>query len=445
MPINATGVSAASDPVPAPRASAGTPPLEFDMKDLKSWNPVVKVLEWLADYPQCQWLMDLFRLFWPIPACRRLFKWAAATRFDDVQEVLTQDQIFQVPFGERAIELNAGGPNFILGMQDGAEYRHNLRQIMEAFRIEDVPRLVAPMTTNFAEKLINDSKGRLDAVEGLITLVCTMVCEEYFGIAIPRKKDFAYWTLAMSKYMFGDLFNNPGIRRAALAGAECVRTVIDDAIASERARGCTSETVLARLLQIQKRDPTTLPDTVIRAHFLGMIAGFIPTNATAGGHMLEMLLRRSDFMAPARAAALAADDDLLLCCLFEAMRFKPLNPGPVRYCTQDYTFAKRGFLSWRAKTIRQGMKVLASTQSAMFDRQQVKRPHDFDPQRPAYNYMLLGYGLHWCAGVFIAKAQIARTFKALLTKKRLRRAAGSDGKLEQLGGIPIHLWVEFDS
>jgi cytochrome P450 len=444
MPIHATEVSAASGPMPAPQTSAGTPHLEFDMNDLKSWGSVGKVVEWLVDYPQCQWLMGFLRLFWPIPASRRLLKWAVATRFDDVQEVLTQDQIFQVPFGERIVELNAGGPNFVLGMQDGAKYRHDLRQIMKAFRIEDAT-LVAPMTTNFSETLISDSKGRLDALEGLITLVCTMICEEYFGIAIPHKKDFGYWTIAMSKYLFGDLTNNAGIHRAALAGAECVRTVIDDAIAAERARNCKSATVLARLLQMQDRDPTTLPDSLIRAHFLGMIAGFIPTNATAGGHMLEMLLRRPDFMAPARAAALAGDDDLLMSCLFEAMRFKPLNPGPVRYCKQDYTFSKRGFMSWRPQTIRQGMRVLASTQSAMFDRRQVKRPHDFDPRRPAYNYMLLGYGLHSCAGEFIAKAQIARTFKALLVKNRLRRAADRDGKLEQLGGIPIHLWVEFDS
>jgi cytochrome P450 len=444
MPIDATGVSAASGPVPAPQASAGTPHLDFDMNDLKSGGPFDKVGEWLFDYPRCQCWMGFLRLFWPIPAIRPLLKWAVATRFDDVQEVLTQDQIFQVPFGKRIIELNAGGPNFVLGMQDGEEYRTNLRQIMEAFRIEDVSTLVAPMATAFAEKLISESKGRLDAVEGLITLVCTMVCEKYFGIAIPHKKDFAYWTLAMSKYLFGDLTNNAGIQRAARAGAECVRTVIDDAIAAERARNCRSSTVLARLLQMQDRDPTTLPDTVIRAHFLGMITGFIPTNATAGGHMLEMLLRRRDFMAPTRTAALAGDDDLLMCCLFEAMRFKPLNPGPVRCCTRDYTFAKRGFMSWRPQTIRQGMKVLASTQSAMFDPRRVKRPHDFDPQRPAYNYMLLGYGLHWCAGAFIAKAQIARTFKALLVKNGLRRAAGRDGKLEQLGGIPIHLWVEFE-
>ena len=78
---------------------------------------------------------------------------------------------------------------------------------------------------------------------------------------------------------------------------------------------------------------------MIRAILIGMIDGFVPTNTMAGGHILEMLLRKPVFMARAQAAASADDDALLKRCLFEAMRFKPLNPGPFRSCAEDYTIA----------------------------------------------------------------------------------------------------------
>jgi cytochrome P450 len=80
----------------------------------------------------------------------------------------------------------------------------------------------------------------------------------------------------------------------------------------------------------------------------------------------------------------------------------------------------------------------------MFDERRVDNPRDFNPGRPASHYMLFGYGLHWCVGAFIAKAQITQTLKALLLKDNLRRAEGPDGQLRRLGPFPEHLVVEFD-
>jgi cytochrome P450 len=81
--------------------------------------------------------------------------------------------------------------------------------------------------------------------------------------------------------------------------------------------------------------------------------------------------------------------------------------------------------------------------SAMFDPRKVERPYDFDPTRPASDYLLFGYGMHWCAGVFIAQAQITQTIKALLLRPELQRTRGASGKLHCDGGFPDHLSVNF--
>ena len=57
----------------------------------------------------------------------------------------------------------------------------------------------------------------------------------------------------------------------------------------------------------------------------------------------------------------------------------------------------------------------------MFDERGVVEPKKFDPDRRSHESMVFGYGLHWCIGAFLARAQITQTFKPLL-KRGIRRA-----------------------
>jgi cytochrome P450 len=417
------------------------PAESFDSNDLraKEGGIVARLTERVLDNPQ--WLFALLRCFWPIPSFRN---WVFVTRCDDVQEVLSHDRDFPVPFGPKIRELN-GGPNFILGMEDGTEYRRYQKQVMQAFRYEDVSAVVAPMANALATQIIAESKGRLDAVQDLITRVPTRISARYYGVPVPESMEveFGHWTMAMSTYMFGDPTNYPPYARAARAGGARLRPIVDQAIAdAKHAGGAGDETVLQRLVAMQAAGAPGLSDEVIRAYLIGMITGFVPTNTMGAGHMLEMLFRRPDFMAHTRAAALANDDELLRRCLFEAMRFMPLNPGPFRDCASTYTIAAG---TKRAKTVTAGMKLVASTQSAMFDGRRIANPRAFDPNRKPSESMLFGYGLHWCIGAFIASAQITQTLKPLLVRGNLRRAQGRDGQLQKLGPFPEHLVVEFDN
>ena len=396
-----------------------------------------KVAAWLFDDPQ--WWMGLLRRFWPI--ARFPGGWAMVTRFEHVQEVLAQEKVFNVPFGERMMEMTAG-PNFVLGMQDGPDYQRNHVQILRAFKREDVGSIVAPLSTRFAAEIVAGCGGRLDAIEDLITRVPTLLCESYYGVPISDKLRFAQWTIAMSGYMFGPPGERPENAGTAVAAANCIRPVIDNAIRDAKAAANRPDTILARFVAMQKEEAEGLTNDVIRGHLFGMITGFVPTNTIAAGNVLEMLLRRPDFMARARAAALADDDDLLRRCLFEAMRFKPINPGPFRVCSQDYTIAKG---TGGATTIRAGTRMLVSTQSAMFDERKVEKPTEFNPDRARTDYMLFGHGLHWCIGAYIAEAQIVQTFKPLLKRTGLRRASGAAGQMQRLSVFPVHLAVEFDS
>jgi cytochrome P450 len=267
-----------------------------------------------------------------------------------------------------------------------------------------------------------------------------LICEKHYGLRIDDKPGFARWTIAMSSYMFGDPANDPKIKEAAFAAAALVRPIVDEAIDRAQA-GATEDTVIARFVQRQKEDPSAMPDNVMRAIMLGMITGFVPTNTMASGHILEMLLSKPDWMRQACAAAREGDDELLTGCLFEAMRFWPINPGPFRVAAQDVVIAAG---TKREKLIKKDTNLLVSTQSAMHDPRRVENPDQFNPRRERDNSMLLGFGLHWCIGAPLARAQITQTFKALLERGNVRRASGKDGKMTTFGPFPENLWVEYD-
>jgi cytochrome P450 len=178
------------------------------------------------------------------------------------------------------------------------------------------------------------------------------------------------------------------------------------------------------------------------AILIGMIVGFVPTNTMAAGHILEVLLQKPEAWKAAQEAALAGDDDLLKRCLFEALRFKPINPGPFRTCRADTGYTIAGGTARSAK-IPKGAKVLASTFAAMSDPLRIREPRQFDPARPASDYLHFGHGMHWCVGAYIAQTHITQTFKALLRQKNVA-PVHKGGRLERRGTFPDHLYMQFD-
>jgi cytochrome P450 len=432
----------------------------FDVDDLRL-KGVTAILARLSANPS-QRLLGLLRNWLPLPRLPELVYltkylplpvprgWLFVTRAEDVAEVLSRHDVFKVTWSDEVRLLNDGradGTNFILGIDGGPEYDWQLARVTNAFRRDDVAGIVAPVSRECANAIVDRCNGRLDAIEDLVVAVPLAICERYYGVPIHDHRAFAYWMIAMSGYLFGPPFDRPRTHPTTLAGAALARDVVDAAIAQgvDYARQhppAIPQTVVDRLAREHLADPVAMTPLIIRSFMMGMITGFVPTNPIAGGHILDTLLARPAFMAAARAAALSGDDDLLARVLFEAMRYRPLNPGPWRRCARDFTIAEG---TARAKRVRKGRYVLASTQSAMFDPRSIREPDRFDPGRDAGDSLLFGYGLHWCAGIHIARSQVTQTLKPLLLRRNLRRAPGSDGALRQLGLFPEHLVVEFDA
>ncbi len=406
----------------------------FDFRDLADDSRAARLGLWLFEHPS--FLTKVLRAFRPV---LKLGKFVVVSRYDDVREILDNHNVFDVPFGLEMTELS-GGANFVLGMKTGSEseaYERQKRFMNAAFLRDDIEQTVKPLAGRFANEILDKPAGRVNAVRDLITRVSAKICQAYYGIPIPDEDAFAEWTLAMSVLFFADPFGKESIRCAALAAAPHVRQLIDNAIAEAKAGRVAGNTVLGRLIELQKTETDPPDDGEIRAILIGMTSGFTPTNTVAGGHMLSVLLEKPEELARAIEAAKEDRDADLWRILFEAMRFLPLNFGPYRYCNRDFKLAS-------GRKIPGGSTVLVSTLSAMRDPRHVPHPSAFNSSRSLDQYMLFGHGLHACYGATIADAHITQTLKALFRRPGFRAAAGADGKLQRVGPIPHRLMVEFD-
>jgi cytochrome P450 len=387
--------------------------------------------------PPLQLLFGFLRVFWPIP---RLFGWAIVTRHSDVEEVLARPDVFKVPFGKEMARLNDGavpGTPFILGIDDPQAHDAQLKLVMAAFPRQDVANRITIPARDDATNIVAAaaSTHRINAIQALVIQIPINICVHYYGVAVPDPARFS----AAARGVSGHLFGLPPIvpKTAIDRDAAYLRSVVDAAIANAIANPSGNSTVAERLAA--RITNGEMSPAQVRAFLMGMIVGFVPTNTIAGGHILDMLLSRPSFRAAARSAAEAGDDDLLAHCLFEALRFNPINFGPFRVCAQDHIIAAG---TRRSKRIKAGTKVLASTMSAMFDRDVVERPFHFVPGRPASGLMNFGFGMHWCVGACIAQAQLTQTMKALLLRPNFDRLRGPAGRLKRVGGFPTSMVVK---
>lgn len=394
-----------------------------------------------------------FALLWPVP---RLFGLRLVVRHDHVREVLARDDVFEVPFGAEIARLNDGeapGTPFLLGLDDRAAHGEQANTLMSVFRLADDIKRVTRLSFDCAQAhLGTKADARFDAIGDLLTAVPLDICERYFGVPLaPSERTlFARASIELSGHLFGCPPIGPSKHGRENIAGDYVRAVVDRAI-DLAVRRAVAATPAAEGSVASRREKETAVDWLlreygagtdgrhhVRAVLIGMIVGFVPTNTMAGGYMLETLLtprpgrkRPREMMEEASRAAASGDDDRLARCLFEALRFKPINLGPFRDCRRPYAIG--------GVTVRAGEHVLASTSAAMFDRRVVKKARRYVPERPASNHLHFGFGMHWCLGAAIARVQLTQTFKALLL-----REPGRASRLEYWGLFPYRLEVSIN-
>ena len=362
---------------------------------------------------------------------------AIVTRYEDVVNVLTNDGAFSVePYTDKMQSL-AG--DFILGLNETPEYEHDVSILRLAAPRSDVPKL-SEFVAETAEQLV----GHAAEADGMVNVadvakrVPARLIGRWFGTPGPDEDSMIAWTLSMFEDIFVNVKNDPHIHDVAAEASSKLRPYLDETISERKRARAGGETMLDRLIAMQRTPATAFSDHEIATNIIGLVVGFIPTVATATTFAIDALLDRPEAMSSAQAAARSNDIDAVRAHMWEAMRLAPQGPGLLRRAATDFVVGEG---THHATRVAAGTVTFASTESAMLDGDVVDDPDEFRVGRPAHHYLHFGAGLHQCFGRFANEMQIPLIAAALLRRPNFARAEGDQGRLVKQGPYPQSLIV----
>jgi len=357
-------------------------------------------------------------------------------QFRDVEEILHREEVFSVsPYLPRM--MGVIGP-FVLSQDITPGYDHDISVLRLVVRREDLAR-VKDIVSRHAAEIVTElfqGRGPVDIVRTLTRKVPVRLADEYFGFSAPHDEQMMAWARSCFREFFINLRNDPVVRAPAVAAGAEMRQRLDALLAERRASDADGkDDVMGRLLRLQRAgDVAGLDDDGVCRTLMGLVIGMVETTSQAAVQALLVLFSRPDVLASAAAAAKADDDNALSNLVFEALRFRPINPMIVRVAKDDYSLAAG---EQHRTLIRKGTTVFALTWSAMFDPRVLDTPEEFRPDRPDYHYMHFATGQHACYGRYISRIQIPQILKPLLKLEGLRAA----GAPEYDGTFPETLQV----
>jgi cytochrome P450 len=349
---------------------------------------------------------------------------AIVTRAEDVIEVLDREADFAVVYEPKMRKLT-GGENFFLGMQDSADYQHDVSIMRLVMARTDVADIVVPLAERVANECAAQHPGRIDLPPHLTTRVPAAIVRDYFGTPGPSEDELIAWATVLFWWLFVELSGDQQVEARALDAARKLCASVDETIAARKASGEKKDDLLGRSLALQASRPE-FTDLAIRNNLVGLIIGAIPTLSKASVNAVDFLLSRPEALAGAQAAA-RRDAAALAPHVFEALRFNPVNAVIYRRANRDTTIAAS---TLRARRIPAGSMVFAANLSAMFDPLKIEDPRAFRTDRPWGDYLLWGYGFHACFGAHINRAVLPLMLRPVLARENLRRAEGPAGEVD---------------
>ena len=363
------------------------------------------------------------------------------SKYRDVVEVADLDDVFSVkPYGVAMMRDN-GGPNFILGMDDGPEFEHDLSLLRLAVRRTDLDRIRDTVAGLTARQIDGARRtGGLDITDGFARLIPTLLVGEYFGVPGPTPTALMGWIRAMFTDIFLNFTQDPHISAAGIEAGKQFRAYVEGLIASMKKSGAAADNVIGRLIAMQAT-PASFSDDRLRDNLIGCATGVVENTNSAIVNILDYLLNNPTQMAQAVSAARAGDDALLQRYVLETLRFHSPAPILVRLSLTDHVLGKGS--PWETR-VPAGKVIFAATGSAMMDETELDNPREFRLDRPAHHYLHFGWGIHQCLGKYISQVQVTQIVKGLLSLQNLRRAEGEAGKLLYAGPFPKSFSVAFD-
>lgn len=422
------------------------------------------------------------------------------TKMNDVLEVLENPKVFSVRNYRDKMKNSVG--NFLMSYDMEAINMAEKPWMRKLLPASDLPK-IRSMVRDTSLKVLEDQRyigndisgkeyGRLEAVNQFARRVPILLVQEYFGLKNTKLSDLYFWSRATQDDFFHNLSNDAKVREKSVIAGKQMSEYLKDYIPNRKnqikremaayAKGSDKYKeyydgldILSRLLIDGDLTDDELKNERIGTNVMGTLVGSVETTQATVVQAFEELSKRPEWFKYAvetaknhELAMLSGNTDLakkymdiIEKIVWEALRFKALNPIVVRYAEKEYKL--------NGVSIPAGSLMLVSTHSAMFDEEyfphgesfDIKRaelkefeklknlPYFDDAKQPQDNfhrsenqansskwlkfkksYFQLGYGHHRCLGDYIGEIYVPEMVAMLLKLPNVRTADGQAGKLD---------------
>lgn len=352
----------------------------------------------------------------------RLYPGVFVTRFDDVETVLRNHEIFSNRSNaERGIGIVMG--RTIIGM-DGREHLKHRALITPSLAPRALKGEFPKIVEGIAHELIDAfaDRGDVDLVPEFTFLYPLRVFTGILGLPADQVSMFHQWAI--------DLAHVADDPARGFAAATKTQEYLAPLVKQKRAR---PENDLISELAAAEVDGERLTDDEIVSFLRLLVIAGAETTYHLMGSALVGLLRD-----PALLASVRADRDRIEPLLQETLRWE----SPVQIITREA--GRDAVLSGLA--IPEGHEVVVCIGSANRDERRFPEPDRFDIDRQGEPHIAFGLGRHYCAGSRLAILEATVGLNALLDRlPRLRPQP--DAAPSRVVGVafrgPDHLKVRF--
>ena len=311
---------------------------------------------------------------------------------------------------------------------EGEEHKINRALVSPGFRQRLMPGLVGPLLEPVAHELIDrfEPRGEAELVSEFTHRYPAKVILAMLGLPQTDEDDVTRWALGMLDIQRSHAF----ALQCSREFEQYVQPHLDDR------RRNPGDDLLSKLA-IEEVDGSRLTDTEIFA-FLKLLfpAGADTTYLGLGSTLLGLLTHPTELAKmvadPAGRAAGAAE---------EGVRWNPPVPLLPR--------RNRADVVWHGLSIPAGAHLLFGIGAANRDPAVFDDPDRFDIDRRIPTTLTFGFGVHYCLGVHLARAEMAIALRVLFERlPRIRLVDDGDvrvtGAFIQLLRGPNKLPVRFD-
>ena len=369
------------------------------------------------------------------------------TRFDDVQHVLKNPEVFSsramftllVNNGSKGIDLSLGGLRmavrmfFNLRMSPWAFVRARILIASDGDRHSSMrgilnrgftPRQIGAWESRIrtvVEDCLEPLRGGdpFDVVSDLAVPLPVTIVAELLGVERERHADFKRWSDSV-------IYNATGPGRAVPFNSAFLSTMEElfdyfgEVIEVRQAE--PTEDLIGQILASQADDEDPLNALEMIQFIVLLLVAGNETTTNLIGNGTEALLHHPD-----QLSRVAADPALVPGLIEETLRYD----APVQVVFRTTTRATE----IRGVQIPKGANVAAFLGSANRDERQYDDPDLFDLTRDSQGHLGFGFGKHFCLGASLARLQARAAFEALIPE--LTQVTKRDAKTERIDSFLV--------